>query len=115
MDIDNILVETKESKKYFQVELIEDKFLLKFINMHELDLYHFHLSYFLNENCKKLDNDWILDFSNITFIDSTGLSILISTQKILDAKSKILFIQNCKTEVKRFFDETHSANLFKFI
>lgn len=54
----------------------------------------------------------IMDFSNVTFMDSSGIGVVIGRYKKLSIKKGIVCIANVKESVKRVFE---LSGMFKII
>lgn len=54
----------------------------------------------------------IMDFSNVTFMDSSGIGVVIGRYKKVSMKKGVLCIVNAKESVKRVFE---LSGLFKII
>lgn len=54
----------------------------------------------------------ILDFSNVQYIDSTGVTVLLATNKALSAKAVKLILRGMNAEVRNFFSLTYLDRLF---
>jgi anti-sigma B factor antagonist len=63
----------------------------------------------LNET---LEGDLVLDIGQLSFIDSTGLSVFVSQQKQLGAKGKQLVIHGPTPMARRLFQITGLENMF---
>lgn len=57
-------------------------------------------------------SDMILDFGGVTFMDSTGLGILISILKELEDEDKKIKIQNVSKRIKKVFVITELDKVF---
>ncbi|SHK03806.1 STAS domain-containing protein [Tepidibacter formicigenes] len=57
--------------------------------------------------------DIILNASNLEYIDSTGLGVLIGTLKRLKQQEKDIYITNAKANVKKLFNITGLDKIFK--
>jgi N-acetylglucosaminyldiphosphoundecaprenol N-acetyl-beta-D-mannosaminyltransferase len=55
----------------------------------------------------------VLDFSQVDFIDSSGLGLLISLWRKADKKRKALFMIGVKSSTRRFFELSRIFDLFK--
>lgn len=64
------------------------------------------------EEYEKEKEDIVLDFSGVTFMDSTGLGILISLQKILEEENHKLKITNVDNKIKKIFVITELDKVF---
>jgi anti-anti-sigma factor len=54
----------------------------------------------------------VIDLSGVTFMDSTGLDMMIRTQRLLSSKGLPLRIRNARDTVRRVFDITGTTALF---
>ena len=52
---------------------------------------------------EKSKSDIVLDFSHVSFMDSTGLGVLISIQKVLNDDGYKLRIVNVDPKIKKIF------------
>lgn len=57
-------------------------------------------------------DDMILDFGSVTFMDSTGLGILISILKEIEDDGKKIKIQNVSKRIKKVFVITELDKVF---
>jgi anti-sigma B factor antagonist len=57
------------------------------------------------------DADLLIDFSSLTFIDSTGVRALVSARAVLNAQGRTLFVTNADTKARRIFEITNFADL----
>lgn len=97
---------------YLEFECIEDKLIVTLLG--ELD----HHS--AEEVRAKIDDrieknspsKVIMDFARVTFMDSSGIGVVIGRYKKLSMKKGILCIVNAKESVKRVFE---LSGLFKII
>lgn len=61
---------------------------------------------------EKSKSDIVLDFSHVSFMDSTGLGILISIQKVLNDDGYKLRIVNVDPKIKKIFVITELEEVF---
>ena len=61
---------------------------------------------------EKSKSDIVLDFSHVSFMDSTGLGVLISIQKVLNDDGYKLRIVNVDTKIKKIFVITELEEVF---
>lgn len=61
---------------------------------------------------EKSKSDIVLDFSHVSFMDSTGLGILISIQKVLNDDGYKLRIVNVDPKIKKIFIITELEEVF---
>jgi anti-sigma B factor antagonist len=47
--------------------------------------------------------DLIIDLSKVTYIDSSGMSLLIETKRVIEGMGKTYWIQNIPDEIKQLF------------
>ena len=64
------------------------------------------------EDYEKEKRDMVLDFSKVTFMDSTGLGVLISIQKTLNDDGHKLKIVNVDPKIKKIFVITELDEVF---
>lgn len=64
------------------------------------------------EDYEKEKRDLVLDFSKVTFMDSTGLGVLISIQKTLNDDGHKLKIVNVDPKIKKIFVITELDEVF---
>ena len=59
------------------------------------------------EVCSSLDGvkDLVMDFSDLEYVSSAGLRVLLSTSRRMSAKGSFV-IRNCGDEIKEIFDVT---------
>lgn len=71
----------------------------------------------LKEHLYKLANEQVLDMkinlSNLDYIDSTGLGVMIGVLKKIKSEEKEIYIINPKSNVKKIFTITGSDKIFK--
>lgn len=63
---------------------------------------------------KAKENDLEIDGSNLEYVDSTGLGVLISILKIVREKEKKIYLSNIKPNIRKIFDITELDKLFIF-
>lgn len=61
---------------------------------------------------EKSKSDIVLDFSHVSFMDSTGLGVLISIQKVLNDDGYKLRIVNVDSKIKKIFVITELEEVF---
>ena len=61
---------------------------------------------------EKSKSDIVLDFSHVSFMDSTGLGVLISIQKVLNDDGYKLRIVNVDPKLKKIFVITELEEVF---
>lgn len=61
---------------------------------------------------EKSKSDIVLDFSQVSFMDSTGLGVLISIQKVLNDDGYKLRIVNVDPKIKKIFVITELEEVF---
>ena len=89
------------------IKHVEDEGTITIVNIKEL-------SELLTGIIKK--NEAInFDFSNIVYIDSTGLSTMVDFSKQLKKKKKDLIIYSASDDVRHVFKKTKVEELFKFV
>ncbi len=52
---------------------------------------------------KKSDKDLTLDFTNVSYIDSSGIGILLTLHKLQKSKGKSFRIINCSEHIAKIF------------
>lgn len=68
----------------------------------------------LKEEIKKMgNNNIVLDFNEVTYLDSAGIGALISIHKDLQSKSGSLEIINIDKKIKELFDMVGLSKLMK--
>lgn len=71
----------------------------------------------LKEHLYKLANEQVLDMkinlSNLDYIDSTGLGVMIGVLKKIKSEEKEIYIINPKSNVKKIFTITGLDKIFK--
>jgi len=60
---------------------------------------------------EKVEEDLVLDFTNLEYISSAGLRVLLSLKKSLGALGKNLIISNINDVVKEVFNVTGFINI----
>ncbi|MEJ8555368.1 STAS domain-containing protein [Tepidibacter sp. Z1-5] len=85
------------------------------IDIHgEIDIYTANeLKDILIECISSKPKDLILNASNLEYIDSTGLGVLIGILKRLKTDEKDIYIINAKQSVKKLFNITGLDKIFK--
>lgn len=66
----------------------------------------------LNEIIDEESIDIELDFENLSYIDSTGIGVLIGILKKLNKNEQSLIIKNTKDNIKRLFNITGLDKIF---
>src|SRR6056297_3444788 len=66
----------------------------------------------LNEIIDEESIDIELDFENLSYIDSTGIGVLIGILKKLNKKEQSLVIKNARDNIKRLFNITGLDKIF---
>lgn len=64
------------------------------------------------EQYEKEKGDIVLDFSNVSFMDSTGLGVLISLQKTVEEDEHAIKIINVDNKIKKIFVITELDKVF---
>ncbi|CAH2215326.1 STAS domain-containing protein [Tepidibacter aestuarii] len=85
------------------------------IDVHgEIDIYTANeLKDSLIESVSLKPKDVVLNASNLEYIDSTGLGVLIGILKRLKTDEKDIYITNAKQNVKKIFNITGLDKIFK--
>ncbi|MCI6610594.1 MAG: STAS domain-containing protein [Ezakiella sp.] len=91
-----------------QIEKVNGVFYLK----GEFDIFHTNNVEAELLEAHNMDEDMILDFSGVSFMDSTGLGILISLSKELEQTGKKVIIQNVTKRIKKVFEITELDKVF---
>lgn len=68
---------------------------------------------YLNALVEEQAVDIKIDFSNLEYIDSTGLGVLIGVLKRLKINEKDIYILNARKNVKKIFSITGLDKIFK--
>lgn len=79
------------------------------LDVAEADRVKEHLNNLVEEN----PVDIKIDFTNLEYIDSTGLGALIGVLKRLKINEKDIYILNARKNVKKIFDITGLDKIFK--
>ncbi|MGL4797268.1 MAG: STAS domain-containing protein [Paraclostridium sp.] len=79
------------------------------LDVAEADRVKEHLNNLVEEN----PVDIKIDFTNLEYIDSTGLGALIGVLKRLKINEKDIYILNARRNVKKIFDITGLDKIFK--
>ncbi len=80
----------------------------------EIDIYTSdELKDSLIESISSKSKDIILNASNLEYIDSTGLGVLIGILKRLKSDAKDIYIINAKQNVRKIFNITGLDKIFK--
>ena len=66
----------------------------------------------LNDMIKKETLDLKIDCSELSYIDSTGIGVLIGILKKIKKKDKMLYIINAEKNIKRLFNITGLDKIF---
>jgi len=74
----------------------------------EADAFREKISQWLKEGAKS----FVLDFSECTFIDSTGLGVLVTLYKKCGEKKNAVQLLGVKPQVKRVFELTRLDGIF---
>lgn len=64
------------------------------------------------EKYKALDKDIVFDFSELKYIDSTGIGAIMTVYKSAKDKSKTLIINNANRNIYKLFKITKLTELF---
>ena len=56
----------------------------------------------------------ILDFTNLEYVASAGLRVLLDTKKLLDAKSGKFIVRNVSEAIMRIFEITGFSDILDF-
>lgn len=79
----------------------------------EFDIYNAHEARTkILEAYENNKSDIVLDFSGVSFMDSTGLGILISIQKIMEEEGHKIKIVNVDNKIKKIFVITELDKVF---
>ncbi len=55
----------------------------------------------------------VLDLADLTFVDSSGIRVLIATHKALDARGQVLVLRNVGPPVQRVLEITGLTDVFQ--
>jgi len=69
----------------------------------------------INQEIKNKPSDFIIDFSNVAFIDSSGLSVIIGVFKQLNTLNKKLELCGLQEQPKELFELTQLHKLMTVI
>ena len=69
----------------------------------------------LNEIIEGTEGNFILDVSNLSYIDSAGLGILVGIYKRLSENKREMTVANANDYIKKLFRITKLDTLFKVI
>ncbi|MFB0972742.1 MAG: STAS domain-containing protein [Neofamilia sp.] len=101
----------------FRKEIIEREGKPPIINLYgELDIYA--TQDFKNDSIELLkssQDDLYLDFTNLDYIDSTGLGALISILKESQEIGKNIYLIEVNERIRKLFKITQLEDMFKFI
>lgn len=82
----------------------------------ELDI---HVSVDFKEDVMKIleenDDDIFLDFTDLDYIDSTGLGALISILKVAQEKEKKVYLKEVNERIRKLFKITQLEDMFEFV
>ena len=82
----------------------------------ELDI---HASVDFKEDVMKIleenDDDIFLDFTDLDYIDSTGLGALISILKVAQEKEKKVYLKEVNERIRKLFKITQLEDMFEFV
>jgi anti-sigma B factor antagonist len=67
------------------------------------------------EQIKQGKNDFLLDFSNVNYIDSSGLGVLVSMEKRSKEKNGKVVLRGLSGEVKKIFELTRLTKIFEIL
>ncbi len=56
----------------------------------------------------------VVDLSDVEFLDSTGLRLLLTARERLQERGQELRLRRGRPAVRRLFESTHTAELFRF-
>lgn len=71
---------------------------------------------FIDENQKQDEiRDWILDLSNVQFLDSSGLATLINQNRFLQGEGFHLYLYGLKPVVKQLYNTGGLSKVFEII
>ena len=62
-----------------------------------------NLDSLLKDICCLKNPEFIMDFSEVTFMDSTGIGVLIGRYKKLKTKNKPVYIMNPNNHIEKIF------------
>ena len=80
----------------------------------DLDIYsEKEFKKFVEEKLKPTNTDIVFDFSELSYIDSTGLGMFINIYKDQIEKNKTIKIINAKDNIKKLFKITDLTELFE--
>lgn len=60
------------------------------------------------------ENDLEIDGTDLEYVDSTGLGVLISILKVVRDSDKTIYLNNIKPNIRKIFDITELDKLFVF-
>jgi anti-anti-sigma factor len=66
---------------------------------------------FFNENCQKL----VLDFSEVDYISSAGLRVILATQKKVSSSNLEFELTNMSDAIKNIFNITGFSQIVKIV
>lgn len=96
-----------------EFETFKDAFLLKIKTPCNIDLYNCRsISEKFKEKNQEKTTDWILDLSNVKFIDSSGLGVLATQANIISSAKKKIYILSPKSTVSHLFTMTGFSRWF---
>jgi len=81
------------------------------LNIHTFEKLKYHINYHFRKDIKEI----LLDFSNIFYIDSSGLSFLVNYNRLLKESGGHLWISNTRPEIDRIFKMVRMNNVFQFV
>lgn len=99
-----------------EFEIFKDAFLLKIATACNIDLYNCRAisEKFKEKNQEKI-TDWILDLSNVKFIDSSGLGVLATQANTIANSKKKIYILSPKSTVSHLFTMTGFSRWFAVV
>jgi len=66
----------------------------------------------LRRQCQESEGDLRLDLSRLSYIDSSGLAVLIELRKFLKVQNRSVRIESVSNQVQKLFDLTQLGELF---
>lgn len=96
--------------KEYKLVRFRERISLELINCREL------VDLFKQENAKgESPSDWIIDLSNVAFIDSSGLAALINQNRLVHGKGKYCYLYGLNKTVRQLYNAGGLSRVFEII
>ncbi len=108
----------KERMKYMSIEILLDRknrclvMLSGEIDHHNAARIRMKIDVAIDTNCP---SEVFLDFSNVTFMDSSGIGLVMGRYRILREYGATLYVANCKGAIRKVMQLSGMNRLAKFV